>query len=68
MAEELADLVVSHIHKNDEGWDKLTHCLYSCLHKMDGELPPDFFTKLALDRFALTKAGVASIIEDEDDI
>jgi len=66
MAEELADLVVSHIHKNDEGWDKLTHCLYSCLHKMDGELPPDFFTKLALDRFALTKAvGVASTTEDD---
>ena len=67
MAEELADLVVSHIHKNDEGWDKLTHCLYSCLHKMDGELPPDFFTKLALDRFARHETGSA-IIEDEDDI
>ena len=65
MAEELADLVVSHIHKNDEGWDKLTHCLYSCLHKIDGELPPDFFTKIN-DRLALTKAvGVASTTEDD---
>ena len=65
MAEELADLVVSHIHKNDEGWDKLTHCLYSCLHKIDGELPPDFFTKIN-DRIALTKAvGVASTTEDD---
>ena len=65
MAEEMADLVVSHIQKNDEGWDKLTHCLYSCLHKIDGELPPDFFTKIN-DRIALTKAvGVASTTEDD---
>jgi hypothetical protein len=46
MAEELADLVVSHIQNNDGGWKQLTHCLYSCLHKMGGELPPDFFTKI----------------------
>ena len=66
MAEEMADLVVSHIKKNDdEGWKQLAHCLYSCLHKMDGELPPDFFTKIN-DRFACHEAvGVAATIEDD---
>jgi hypothetical protein len=64
MAEELADLVVSHIHNNDDdGWKQLAHCLYSCLHKIDGELPPYFFRALALDRIATV--GVASTTEDD---
>lgn len=65
MAEEMADLVVSHIQKNDdEGWKQLAHCLYSCLHKMDGELPSDFFTSIN-DLICHKAVGVSHPIEDD---
>ena len=47
IAEEIADVVVSYIQNNDDkGWKQLSHCLYSCLHNLKGELPTDFFPEI----------------------
>lgn len=47
IAEALADIVVAHIHQTGNGWNILTHALFSCFNNLNGQLPLKFFDKIS---------------------